>query len=206
MCKKEKISLELVQCVPQSAEVFMLTFRAPAACLKSARPGQFFNLRPLDSTAPLLPRPISICEIRPNLGEIDFLMRIHGEGTRLLSQRRPGAVVEAIGPLGNPFVWIPGKDVLLVAGGIGVAPLYNLARVMKQEAQVAGVPAGKITFCYGSRKASDFMLMDKLDAVTDQVLLATEDGSRGEKGFVTRLVESQLASGAELFVCGPPAM
>ena len=134
MTTKSKLPLRLLRNEPLTADTSLLTFALPLGLALGCRPGQFFNLRPLDSTAPLLRRPISICDVRPKEGEIDFLIQVIGDGTRLLCETRPGAVVDAVGPLGTSFQADPARPALMVAGGVGVAPLYFLARQMRREA------------------------------------------------------------------------
>lgn len=199
--KKDKLLLEMKASRPLNRDTYLLTFAtAPdkaAACL----PGQFFNLRPLDSTAPLLRRPISICDARPESGEIDFLVKRVGEGTSLLTKRMPGAMVDAIGPLGNPFSIDPSRPAIMVAGGVGVAPLYFLAKTMRSKNATA-----PITFCYGARSGQDFVLLDSVKSVVSDLVLATEDGSQGQKGYVTTAAEPFLTPEAQIFVCGPSPM
>ena len=276
MTTKSKLSLRLLRNERLSADAYLLTFALPSGPARECRPGQFFNLRPLDSTAPLLRRPISICDARPEEGEMDFLIQVIGYGTRLLCRNLPGAEVDAVGPLGTSFQADPARPALMVAGGMGVAPLYFLARWMRREAAAlnltgraepglaecaergvvgrgegAGGGAGSvpvrarpcsanngapITFCYGARSASNFVLLDRIGREVSRLELATEDGSRGVKGYVTEAVRDFLKPGPraqpdaqthstaqthsgeraqpdeqvrlaeQIFVCGPPAM
>ena len=134
MTTKSKLPLRLLRNEPLTADASLLTFALPLGLALGCRPGQFFNLRPLDSTAPLLRRPISICDVRPKENEVDFLIQVIGDGTRLLCETRPGAEVDAVGPLGTSFQADPARPALIVAGGVGVAPLYFLARQMRREA------------------------------------------------------------------------
>jgi dihydroorotate dehydrogenase electron transfer subunit len=240
MTTKSKLPLRLLRNEPLTADASLLTFALPLGLALGCRPGQFFNLRPLDSTAPLLRRPISICDVRPKENEVDFLIQVIGDGTRLLCETRPGAEVDAVGPLGTSFQTDPARPALMVAGGVGVAPLYFLARQMRREAAAqdsadgtgsvfvrarpcssnnesfsgAG-PAGggahsaaspSITFCYGARSASHLVLLDRIEREVSRLVLATEDGSRGAKGLVTDAARDLLQPGAQIFVCGPPAM
>jgi len=252
MTTKSKLPLRLLRNEPLTADASLLTFALPLGLALGCRPGQFFNLRPLDSTAPLLRRPISICDVRPKENEVDFLIQVIGDGTRLLCETRPGAEVDAVGPLGTSFQADPARPALIVAGGVGVAPLYFLARQMRREAAAqdsadgtgsvfvrarpcssnnesfsgAGAPGGgahsaaspSITFCYGARSASHLVLLDRIEREVSRLVLATEDGSRGAKGLVTDAVREFLKPGprmqagartlpgAQIFVCGPPAM
>lgn len=92
--------------------------------------GQFLHLKVSESMTPLLRRPISIANIHAEQKEATIIYRAEGEGTKLLSQKREGESVDVLGPLGNgydPSVVQPGETALLVGGGIGVPPLYELS-------------------------------------------------------------------------------
>jgi dihydroorotate dehydrogenase electron transfer subunit len=199
---KHKLLLELASARALNASTSLLTFRIDRAVASSCRPGQFFNLRPLDSTAPLLRRPISICDARPDSGEIDFLVKIVGEGTRLLAAQLPGTTLDAVGPLGNPLTVDPARPSLMIAGGIGVAPLYFLARSLPGH----GGGGAPIVFCYGARTAREFVLLDRIELASSDLILATEDGTLGHKGFVTEAAKPLLAPETQIFVCGPSPM
>ena len=205
MASKEKILLELKASIPLNHDTFLLTFAIAPEKARLCLPGQFYNLRPLDSTAPLLRRPISICDVRSEAGEIDFLVKQVGKGTSLLTKRMPGTQIDAIGPLGNPFAVDVTRPAVMVAGGVGVAPLYFLSKWMRAKAG-SGELSPAITFCYGARTEQDFVLLDRIEKVASTLVLATEDGSRGYKGYVTSASESLLTPETQIFVCGPSPM
>ena len=217
MPTKHKLLLEIKRNEALTADSHLLTLALDPAIARECRPGQFFNLLPLESTAPLLRRPISICDARPEEGELDFLIQTVGDGTRLLTRRRPGASINAMGPLGNPFDADPARPSLMIAGGVGVAPLYFLAKRLRLARKMKAGACGcascgdasappPITFCYGARSEAGFVLLDEIQAVADRLVLATEDGSRGEKGYVTTLAEPLLDADTQIFVCGPSPM
>ena len=199
---KHKLSLELTASKPLNASTYLLTFRIEPDLAATCRPGQFFNLRALDSTAPLLRRPISICDARSDKGEIDFLVKIVGEGTQLIASHPAGSWIDVVGPLGNPFTADPARPSLMIAGGVGVAPLYFLARTLPTH----GGGAAPITFCYGARTQSDFVLLDRIEEASSDVVLATEDDSLGHRGFVTEAAKSFLTPDTQIFICGPSPM
>ncbi|NQU44543.1 dihydroorotate dehydrogenase electron transfer subunit [bacterium] len=200
---KQKLEMELKRNVPLNPKTHLLTFGLDGVVCRACRPGQFFNLRALDSTSPLLLRPISICDARAEDEEIDFLLQVIGEGTRQLSQLGVGSRILAVGPLGTAFEVDPARPALIVAGGVGVAPVHFLARRMRAEA-VQG--AGRIVFCYGARTEADFVLLDRIEKVADELVLTTEDGTRGERGFVTTAATAHLGPDVQIVSCGPPAM
>jgi len=176
----------------------VLTFDAGEELL--AFPGQFAMVRGAAwGQAPLLPRPMSLLEPgrRPSI-----LIKIVGEGTRRLAHASPGEPFDLLMPLGNRWAPLPeGHRPILVAGGVGIAPLLFFAR----ELAAKGV---RSTMLYGGRSANDLPLSEEVAAVSDARFL-TEDGSRGTKGRVTALLESAIAESAgkaKVYTCGPDRM
>lgn len=154
------------------------------------RAGQFYMLRAWGEY-PLLSRPISIYDVGD--GFIEFLYAVVGEGTRIISELQKGDNLELLGPLGNGFDTDKtyGK-VALVCGGIGIAPLLYLAKNIK---------ACKLDLLAGFR--DEVYCVDEFEPYA-KIKIATEDGSVGERGFVTRLLENKIYDA--LFVCGPTPM
>lgn len=149
--------------------------------------------------SPLLPRPMSLIDSgsRPSI-----LIKVMGEGTRRMAHASPGEPFDLLMPLGNTFSPCP-KELrpVLVAGGVGVAPLLFLAREMAAR----GI---RPIVLYGGRTAQDLPLDDELAKVAS-LLLFTEDGSRGEKGRVTIGLEQvleRLDRRAKVYTCGPERM
>ena len=163
-------------------------------------PGQFVEVRVDDSPSTFLRRPISINNVDYERNELWLLVAAVGDGTRRLQQLRSGDTLNCVLPLGNSFTLPekPGAKVLLVGGGVGVAPLLYLGRKIKAMGM-------QPTFLLGARTAKDVLEKPLFEEV-GRVLITTEDGSEGEKGFVTN--HSVLAS--ENFdlisTCGPKPM
>jgi dihydroorotate dehydrogenase electron transfer subunit len=188
---------------------FILVF-AGASFLDRTRPGQFVMLRGRAwGTDPLLPRAFSLCDVRPGRTrgtEADILVKATGKASRLLESALAGSEFSLLGPLGTWFPE-PSADRIdwLVAGGVGLAPLYMHAR----RAQSLGL-AGQLTLFYGGRSAIDLVLLDRIAATGCELVLATEDGSRGLRGRVTDALDRALSSrtGARptLLACGPDPM
>jgi dihydroorotate dehydrogenase electron transfer subunit len=197
MTHKEKAILQLVGNQRLNADTVMLTLSAAPELTAACQPGQFFNIRTLDSSAPLLRRPISICDARTDAGEIDLVVKTVGEGTQFLGALGPGDSLDVVGPLGVGFSLNPGRPCSMIAGGVGVAPLHFLAR-RAIDADVA--------FCYGGRSAADLVLSDTLAEMVAHFAPATEDGSAGVEGYVTLAAEEYLTDERDIFVCGPPGM
>jgi dihydroorotate dehydrogenase electron transfer subunit len=180
----------------------VLTFESDVPLEVAA--GQFAMVRSEAwGAAPLLPRPMSLLTggHRPSI-----LIKVVGEGTRRMAVASSGEPFLLLAPLGKP--WSPAPASLrpvLVAGGVGVAPLLFLAREL---AKVGG-PAPLVL--YGGRTAADLPLSDELAAVSE-LRVATEDGSRGTKGRVTALLAAALDElgvhnrEAKVYTCGPHGM
>ena len=185
---------------------FLLTLECPAIA-REARAGQFVMLRVGRGFQPLLRRPMSICRVQPGRrGRIEILYKVVGEGTRCMSQLPIGSTVPTLGPLGNGFRLPPaGTRPILVSGGIGIAIFPFLVEALR--AARRAVPL----LIYGARARRDLVALDFFRARDVPMRLATEDGSRGTKGFVTRLLEPLLARKdqaprMEVFACGPTPM
>ena len=188
---------------------FLMTLEAEAIAA-SARPGQFVMLRFAGSLDPLLPRPMSICNVLPpegpRTGRIQILHKIVGRGTHRLSTLRPGETIQVLGPLGIPFEAPPpeasGRDAVMVAGGIGIAIFPFLVPLLRR----SGCPS---LLLFGARSSGDLIQRDWFARQGVQVSTATEDGSEGRRGFVTALLEERLSAGrpvAMIYACGPQAM
>jgi dihydroorotate dehydrogenase electron transfer subunit len=174
----------------------ILWLRCPEIA-RAAKPGQFVMVcaSPAKCT---LPRPFSVHQINGDYIALFFAVWEDGIGTNWLSQRARGETVHLFGPLGNGFTIEPAaKSLLLMAGGLGIAPLYFLA----DYAQNKGY---KVRLLYGTANANRYPEKDMPRGV--EVISATEDGAVGKKGLVTDLL-SDLADGADqIFACGQMTM
>ncbi|MDP3041973.1 MAG: dihydroorotate dehydrogenase electron transfer subunit [Candidatus Omnitrophota bacterium] len=169
---------------------------------KYAVAGQFVNIRVTDGPAPLLRRPISIHGAKA--GKVKIIYEIIGEGTRALSGKKPGEFLDVIGPLGNGFIYprpaeSRGVKNILIAGGIGVAPLAFLAEKLKKT---------KPLVLIGARTKKEILCTREFKALGCALKLATDDGSLGFKGRVTDLFKIILeqAKPTQVFSCGPHLM
>ncbi len=196
-------------------EVARETFRLRLECPKiarSARPGQFVMLQVREGMDPLLRRPFSFHRIFAEEGVIEILYRIVGRGTMLLSRRRAGARASVVGPLGNGFR-LPAageSPILLVAGGIGVAPLFELTVGIGAAAAEASAGGGDVRLFYGARTAAELLPDELLAPLGVTVHFSTDDGTRGHHGYVPQLLQ-QVVREEELrpalvYACGPLAM
>jgi len=172
----------------------------PCAPLPPMVPGQFAQLRVEESPQTFLRRPISIHWVDSEKNEVWFLVQTVGHGTQALARLHPGSTLNAVLPLGRGFTMSRGKseEVLLVGGGVGVAPLLWLGQKLLEDGSVP-------TFLLGARSVSDLLQLERFKAI-GQVCVTTEDGSEGERGFVTQ--HSILGSKrfARICSCGPLPM
>ena len=167
--------------------------------LPDIAPGQFVQVRIDGSPTTYLRRPISIHDVDPTDNEISLLVQIVGEGTRHIAAATVGDDINLVFPLGNGYT-LPEKEenVLLVGGGIGIAPLYYLAHCMSAK----GV---KPVFLLGGKKASDLVRVEAYRGL-GETLITTEDGSLGEKGMVTQHSVWKERKFDRIYVCGPKRM
>jgi dihydroorotate dehydrogenase electron transfer subunit len=165
---------------------------------KSAKAGQFVMVRCAEDHDPLLRRPLSIHKV-DRTGGVALLFEVVGRGTLWLSERAPGDLVDLVGPLGNGFsVHRDAKSLLLVAGGIGIAPLAFLA-------QEASRLDKRVTMLQGAQVAT--LLCPRDDVPECSVVVgSTDDGSSGMKGLVTSLIDEYIGQADQVFACGPAAM
>ena len=192
---------------PVAEGYYRLAFRLshPSATVE---PGQFFMVRPVSDSEydPLLPRPFSVYR-NPSPGEVEILYKVIGRGTEILSGKREGDLLHATGPFGNTFP-LPAagetQEILLVGGGIGVAPLVNLVEALRRTS--GEIPL--IAFI-GGRTRDDLLAVDDFIDMGCRVISATEDGSIGIRGYVTEALERHLSEGKRrriVYACGPHPM
>lgn len=162
-------------------------------------PGQFVEVRVDNSPSTFLRRPISINFVDRDANELWLLVAAIGEGTRHITTLKPGDTLNCVLPLGNGFTMPKSSSdrVLLVGGGVGVAPLLYMGAEMKRN----GIEP---TFLLGARSAADLLEID-LFRRYGRVCITTEDASEGEKGFVTN--HSVLGEKFDMIAtCGPKPM
>ncbi|MGB3308033.1 MAG: dihydroorotate dehydrogenase electron transfer subunit [Thermomicrobiales bacterium] len=186
---------------PIMGDSALITFSAPEAVVASARPGHFVDIMCRDewSQDPLLRRPLSIYRADAQASELTVLVRPYGRGSGWLCSRPVGTPLNVLGPLGNPFTVAPrSRNLLMVAGGVGAAPLLMLA----EEAVAKGL---SVTYLMGAMTA-DALLPAAAFRGEIEYVVATDDGSQGHQGFVTDLVPEYLQWADQLFACGPTPM
>ncbi|MCL2678722.1 MAG: dihydroorotate dehydrogenase electron transfer subunit [Dehalococcoidia bacterium] len=185
-----------VTCSTHVAEgIYLVELESPQIAAK-ARPGQFAMLK--CGGGAFLRRPLGIHRVSGDRTKVSFLFAVVGKGTEWLSEIRAGDTVDILGPLGNGFtIDSCSKSVLLVAGGLGIAPLVFLA----EEAQASGL---SVNLAYGTAGAARY---DKalLPGVA-RLLEYTDDGSYGRQGLVTQCIPEFIGDVGQIFACGPLPM
>lgn len=197
--KKYMLDLKVVAAQPLGDRYVLLRLTADEQ-LPDMAPGQFAELRVDGSPATFLRRPISINFLDKDRNEVWFLVAVVGEGTSRLAKLRTGDLLNCIIPLGNGFS-IPGnvdEKVLLIGGGVGIAPLLFLGEKLQEK-------GCEPSFILGARTVSDLVMLDHFKRL-GRVFLTTEDGTAGEKGFVTQHSVLEKERFDRICTCGPKPM
>ena len=190
------LTIKEVQHVNANCVLLVMCSETP---LPATLPGQFAELRVDNTPSVVLRRPISVHSFDAAKNEIGFLVQVVGDGTRWLASLKAGDKVNTLMPLGNGFTMPAesGGRYLLVGGGVGSAPLYYLAEQLKKN-------GNDFVILIGARAQKDLYRRDAYEAL-GRVEYTTEDGSLGEKGYVTN--HSVLAEKFDrIYTCGPKPM
>ncbi|RJQ21230.1 MAG: dihydroorotate dehydrogenase electron transfer subunit [Nitrospiraceae bacterium] len=179
---------------------YLLTLH-PIEKIPKPEPGNFFMLSISDGLDPLLKRPFSLHRWLD--GDFQILYRVAGKGTELLSRRRTGDVLDVVGPLGKSFTVNKQNKPILVAGGLGIAPIFALAEKLKKRQ-----PA----LFYGARTKKEVLCIDELKTLGVDPIVSTDDGTFGAKDNIINVLTKYLArhkspvSNYCLYACGPKPM
>lgn len=183
---------------------------APGFAAK-AQPGQFIMLRPEQALPTMLRRPFGIfrtgclppeCDGLPPREYMEILYKVVGQGTRIMSELHAGDRVELLGPLGCGFTINESSCAkLLVGGGIGLVPLFMLAETLIRTGH-------EVRLLMGGRTRDDILAVTEFERLGVETYVSTDDGSLGEEGFVTKVLERKLTKYpcAEVYACGPMPM
>ena len=183
---------EIMDITQLTESVYSVKVYAPEL-VDGSSPGQFINIK--CGQERLLRRPISISAAAGD--SLTFVYESKGEGTRWLSGRKVGESLDILGPLGKGFD-MPDGDILVVGGGIGAPPMLFAAALTK----------GRATAVLGFRDSKSVILRDDFDEICESVIITTDDGSYGVKGYVLLPLEELLEKGSysAVLACGPKAM
>ena len=193
------LTVKAVERISDKHVLIRLTDEKP---LPEMVPGQFVEVRVDGSATTFLRRPISINFVDDKRNELWLMVAMVGDGTRRLGELKAGDKLNCVLPLGNGFTLTshpsPLTSPLLVGGGVGVAPLLYLGAKMKAQGM-------EPTFLLGARTAGDLLMLDEFKKF-GRVCVTTEDGSEGEKGFVTNHPLLQQERFDMIYTCGPTPM
>jgi dihydroorotate dehydrogenase electron transfer subunit len=202
------VSAEVIANTRLSADYNVLGLSAPAIA-RAAQPGQFVMVKAASGNDPLLRRPFSVFEVlRDASGQpfgISLLNKRIGVSTGLIYAAAPGSRVSCLGPLGRAFTLVdPPAEAWMVAGGVGLAPFAALAEHLRAR----GVAT---TLFYGARSAGELFYLDLFQRLGVEIVVTTEDGSRGEHGRIIAPIDRRLTTrdrgdAVTLYACGPEGM
>ena len=202
--KSDIVLAEVVANTELASGIFQIKFKAPYLA-ENVGPGSFVMVQLDKGTDPLLRRPFTISGVSGD--RVEVLFQVKGSGTDIMSKWEPGRIVNILGPLGNGFS-IPDdlENAYLVGGGMGIAPLLFLARNLKGK----GVD---VKIFYGARSDSETIILEDQNLDKCDLYYSTEDGSKGDKGFVTESLNNILKSASvngfinsSIYCCGPIKM
>jgi len=194
-------AVEIVINKQMTSDTYLMGLRSPEI-VREARAGQFVMIQTRTGSAPLLRRPFSISGTQEDLFFV--LYRVVGQGTLLMADKREGESLSVLGPLGRGFELPADQEkCLLVAGGVGVAPLFFLAQTIK---------TARIEFMMGFGTAGEILKTSEVDSPNVNVAIATDDGTYGHAGPATDLLEAYIEERKDekealsIFTCGPKPM
>ena len=187
----ENVILEVTSNVKVGKDVYLMRLEGDLSSIKN--PGEFVEIK-LDNF--YLRRPISVCDFSSN--HLDLLYKVLGQGTKDMSSYEKGKKLDVIVNLGNGFDVSTSNKPLLVAGGIGIAPMFALAKSFNNK----GI---KPTLIYGAASSSDLVLLDELKKYCELVV-CTDDGSLGYKGNVVSYLKENNVEFDKYYACGPQVM
>lgn len=174
----------------------ILRFKVEAnKIVETAKPGNFIEIRVTDTTEPFLRRPISIYNLEKTEGTLEFIFQIKGEGTRLLSKKQEGDLIDIVGPLGmGTFKLNNYKNIAIIGGGIGVFPLYELSKEANKENR-------NVNIYLGFRNKENVLLEGEFQNVSKKLVVTTDDGTYGIKGFAIEELKKDLSNIDCIYAC-----
>jgi len=180
--------------------IYLMKLKAPSVA-QEALPGQFIHIKCSKGNYPLLRRPLSIHRIDKEKGEIYILFQVVGGGIKLLSQRAIGDDLDIIGPIGNGFnIYPESRKIMIIGGGIGVAPLLALCEESIRQ-------GNEVRVLIGAQKKELVIGEENFRKLGAKVDVATDDGSYKYKGLVTDLLKTTIIKEGwladQIFACGP---
>lgn len=174
-------------------DIFCLKAKLPGIQLL---PGQFFQIRIHEELDPFLNRPVSIARYERNT--LHLIIRVVGRGTRILSRKKPGEKLLLLGPFGNGIKPAHTKS-LIIAGGIGVAPLFFVAQYLNKQKT-------PFQFLYGTRNKKNLILVRDIRCMSDQCAIVAEKGYKKQRTVLQELAARSIDGFSCAYACGPRNM
>ena len=199
MAKQEQV--KLIKKEQLKSDIFKFSVKAPEI-VKESKPGNFIEIRVSEGIDPFLRRPISIHNLDRENGILEFIFQVKGKGTTILSKKQEGDYIDIIGPLGfGTFKYDSFEKLAIIGGGIGVFPLYELAKCAKKDGK-------QVNVYLGFRNKDLVVLEDEFKSVSNKLILTTDDGSYSQKGFAINFLEKDIDEGKidSIYACGPLPM
>jgi len=199
-----QLNAKLIKNIEVAPNYYKMVLAAPSIA-KAAKPGQFVNILVSEKYEPLLRRPFSIHRVLDS--KIEILFNVIGKGTEILSRKKPTECLDILGPLGNGFSILDTRCSILVAGGMGVAPLVFLAEQLADQ-RPKTIDHRPIVLI-GAKTKRHILCEQEFKDLGCEVKIATENGSLGFKGLVTELFRQNLKTKNKptmVFSCGPKVM
>jgi len=188
----KQVIFEIYENKKIAKDVYLMSLLGDASDI--TRPGQFINIK-LDGY--YLRRPISVCDYTDN--SITIIYKVVGKGTEVMAKMSAGEKLDILTGLGNGFdTSKSGDEPIVVGGGVGVPPMFNLARKLISEGK-------SVTAILGFNSADEVFYKDEFEKIGANVVVATADGSVGVKGFVTDAINT-LSDYTYFYTCGPEPM
>ena len=180
-----------------------------ASSFENPLPGQFVMIRIAGLNDPFLSRPISIYSFfrGGNFCSMELLYRVVGKGTQIMAGLIEGSQVEINGPLGNGFEMTVKKNMVFIAGGIGIAPLSLLIESLCRRTDCS---SSAMIIYMGFQSASAVVGLDKMQKLCPHITICTDDGTVGKKGLVTQVFQKDVKKfspdNTSIYACGPKEM
>lgn len=197
----KQIFAELINKKEINKDIYKFSVKAEEI-VNMAKPGNFVEIRVTDGIDPFLRRPISIHNLDKENGILEFIFQVKGKGTKILATKEVGDKIDIIGPLGfGTFNFDKYSNIAIIGGGIGIFPLYELAK------EAIGNNK-KISAYLGFRNKELVMLENEFKSVTNKLEICTDDGSYGAKGFAIDLLAEDMGKEEYecIYACGPIPM
>lgn len=194
------IFAELIEKEELKPDIFKFSVKAKPIT-DVAKPGHFLEIRVSDNHTPFLRRPISIYNMDKEKGILEFIFQVKGKGTEILADKKVGALIDIIGPLGyGTFEYEGFKKIAIIGGGIGVFPLYELAKNAKESSEV--------DIYLGFRNKDFVVLENEFREVANKLVITTDDGTYAQKGFAINVLKEEIQKQKPdcIYACGPLPM